>query len=145
MKDIYVENGLIYKNADGKLFSGQAQNVRKNGHLIYEEYFAEGKLTKSIIYYNRTEVPTPARVTEYYEGKQTIRLVTNYGLSKPTTKFTHYDENGKKTLIEIYENEKLTYRCEYQENKKHGIEYCLNDDGTESRIEYRNGRKLKKK
>ncbi|NHF61626.1 hypothetical protein FK220_019935 [Flavobacteriaceae bacterium TP-CH-4] len=144
MKDLYVENDLTYKVAGGKLFSGQAQNVRKNGHLVYEEYFDNGKLTKSIIYYNGTEKPTPARETEFYLETQTKRKETNYGLSKATIEFKHYDKNGKKTLIEQYENEKLIYRCEYQKNKKHGIEYCLDDDGTELRIEYRNGKKNKK-
>jgi antitoxin component YwqK of YwqJK toxin-antitoxin module len=132
MKDLYVENDLTYKIADDKLFSGQAQHVRKNGHLVYEEYFENGKLTKSITYYNGTEKPTPARET-------------NFGLDKPTTEYKHFDKSGKKTLIEQYENDKLIYRCEYQKNKKHGIEYCLNEDGTELRTEYRNGKKIKKK
>ena len=143
MKDLYFENDLTYKVADDKLFSGQAQYVRKNGHLVYEEYFENGRLTKSITYYNRTEKPTPARLIEYYDGTETKRKETIYGLNKPTTEFKYYDENGKKTLIEQYENEKRTYSCEYQNDKKHGIEYCLNDDGTELRIEYRNGKKVK--
>jgi len=145
MKDLYVENDLTYKVSDEKLYSGQAQHVRKNGHLVYEEYFDNGKLTKSITYYNGTEKPTPATETEYDSETQTKRKETNYGLNKPTTEFKHFDINGNKTLIEQYENEKLIYRCEYQKNKKHGIEFCLNDDGTEMRIEYRNGKKVKKK
>jgi len=145
MKDLYVESDLTYKIVDNKLFSGQAQHLRKNGHLVYEEYFYNGKLTKSITYYNGTEIPTPARETEYYSESQTKRKETNYGLNKPTTEYKHFDENGQKTLIEQYENDKLVYRSEYQKDKKHGVEYCLNDNGTESRVEYRNGKKVKKK
>ena len=145
MKDLYVENDLTYKVSDHQLFSGQAQYVRKNGHLVSEEYFVDGKLIKSVNYYNGTDKPIPASVTEFYEGTQNKRKVTYYGLTKPTTEFKYYDEKGKKKLIEQYENDKLTYRCEYQENKKHGTEYCLNDDGTELRIEYRNGKKMTQK
>ncbi len=144
MKDLYIENDLTYKVSDEKLFSGQAQHVRKNGHLVYEEYFDNGKLTKSITYYNRTKKPMPAREIEYYSETQKKRKETNYGLNKTSTEFKYFDKNGEKTLIEEYEINQLIYRCEYQKNKKHGIEYCLNDDGTELRIEYRNGKKIKK-
>ena len=41
-KDIYFDNGLIYKVSDNQLFSGQVQKVRKNGHLVYEDYFKDG-------------------------------------------------------------------------------------------------------
>ncbi|WP_025665515.1 hypothetical protein [Aquimarina megaterium] len=144
IKNLYIENDLTYKISGDKLFSGQAQRIRKNGHLVYEEYFVDGKMTKSVTYYNGADKPKPASVTEFYEETETKRKVTNYGLTKPTTEYKHYDKNGKKTLIEKYENEKLTYRCEYLENKKNGTEYCLKEDGTEFRIEYRSGKKIKK-
>jgi antitoxin component YwqK of YwqJK toxin-antitoxin module len=143
MKDLYVENNLTYKAQNDQLFSGQAQNIRKNGHLVYEEFFVNGKLTKSITYYNGTEKPTPSRETEYYSDTQTKSKETNFGLDKPTTELKYFDKQEKKTLVERFDNDILIYRCEYQKNKKHGIEYCLNDDGTELRIEYRNGKKIK--
>lgn len=142
LRDLYVENKLTYKIADGQLFSGQAQSVRKNGHLVYEEYFDSGYLTKSIVYYNGTEKPIPARVTEFHEKSSNKKKETNFGFSKPTTEIKYFDQNGKKTLIEQYENEKLTYRCEYSENKKNGTEFCYKNDGTELRIEYKNGKKI---
>lgn len=145
LKEIYLENSLAYKVEDKQLFSGQAQNVRKNGHLVYEEYYENGVPIKSIVYYNRTEKPIPARLTEFYERSFNKKKVTNYGLSKPIVEYIHYDLNGKKTLIEQYENEMLTYRCEYLENKKHGTEFCVDDDGNEIEIEYRNGKKVTQK
>ena len=39
---------------------------------VYKEYFDNGKLTKSITYYNGTEKRTPARITEYYS--ETLKL-----------------------------------------------------------------------
>ena len=145
MKEIYVENNLAYKVADDQLFSGQAQRVRKNGHLVYEEYYAEGIPIKSILYYNGTERPKSAEQTEFYEKTFDKKKVTRYGLSKPTVEYKYYDQSGKKTLIEKYENDELTYRCEYLENKKHGTEFCIIGDGTEVENKYRNGKKVSQK
>lgn len=145
LKEIYVENNLAYKVADEQLFSGQAQKVRKNGHLVYEEYYEKGIPIKSILYYNGTEKPKPVELTEFYEKTFDKKKVTTYGLSKPTVELKYYDQNGKKTLIEEYENDKLTYRCEYLKNKKHGTEFCLDDNGKELKIEYRNGKKITQK
>lgn len=145
LKEIYVANNLAYKVADDQLFSGQAQKVRKNGHLVYEEYYENGVPIKSILYYNRTEKPIPAKKTEFYDNSFNKKKETIYGLSKPTVAHTYYDYNGNKTLIERYENEKLIYSCEFLDDKKHGTEFCYNEDGTELTIEYRNGKKVKQK
>ena len=145
LKEVYVENNLAYKVVDDELFSGQAQKVRKNGHLVYEEYYDKGVPLKTIVYYNGTDIPTPARITEFYENTFDKKKETTFGLSKPTVELRFYDQNGKKTLIEEYENEKLTYSCEYLKNKKHGTEFCLKDDGTELKIEYLHGKKISQK
>lgn len=145
LKDLYIENGLTYKKADNKLFSGQGQKVRKNGHLVYEEFLEKGYRTKSIVYYNNTEKPIPARVTEFYEKSFMKMKETNYGLSEPTTEIIYFDESGKKKLTERYIGDHLTYRCEYLNNKKNGIEFCIDDDGNELEIEYRNGKKIKQR
>ncbi|MCT8341215.1 hypothetical protein MG296_14205 [Flavobacteriaceae bacterium TK19130] len=144
LRDIYTEEGLTYSSNDNKLFSGKAQHIRKNGHLVYEEYFEDGKLTKTITYYNGTDEPTPSTITEYYIGTDNKKTTTNYGLKKPTVEFVHYDQNGNRTLIERFEDENLIYRCEFQNNRKHGIEFCLDNNGEELRIEYENGKKVKK-
>ena len=145
LKEIYVENSLAYKVANEELFSGKAQKVRKNGHLVYEELYEKGIPIKSILYYNGTEKPKPVVMTEFYEKTFDKEKVTTYGLSKPTVEFKYYDRNGKKTLIEEYYNGKLTYRCEYLKNKKHGTEFCQDEDGKQIEIEYRNGKKITQK
>ena len=143
MKEIYIDNHLAYKIINDELFSGQAQRVRKNEHLVYEEYYEKGVPIKSILYYNRTEPPKPARMIEFYEGSFNKKKETNYGLDKSLyTEFKYYDRNGKKTLIEQYNNNKLTYRCEYLNNKKHGKEFGYGDDGNKVICEYRNGKKI---
>ena len=143
MKDIYLDNGLIYKVSDNTLFSGQAQKVRKNGHLVYEDYFEHGYILKTVVYYNGTDEPVPAQLVEYYDKSFVVKKETNYGFEKPLTEIKHFDKNGKKSLVEEYESGKLIYRCEYVNNKKHGIEYCLDKNGKELRIPYRNGKKVK--
>lgn len=143
MKDIYLDKGRIYKVSDNTLFSGQAQKVRKNGHLVYEDYFENGYIIKTVVYYNGTEEPVTAQLVEYYEKSFDVKKETNYGFHKPFTEIKHFDTNGKKSLVEEYESEKLIYRCEYVNNRKHGIEFCLDKNGEELRIEYRNGKKVK--
>jgi|SRR5690554_2172974 antitoxin component YwqK of YwqJK toxin-antitoxin module len=143
LKDLYYENYVAHKISDGKLFTGIAQKTRNNGHIIYDEVYENGILIKSTVYYNRTENPIPARVILYYEKSFTPKTEINYGLSKPRIEYIHYNQNGKKILNEIFTDDKLTYKCEYENGKKHGTEYCVNDDGTELTIEYNNGKKIK--
>jgi antitoxin component YwqK of YwqJK toxin-antitoxin module len=73
MKDLYTENNFTYELSIEDLFSGQAQHIRNNGHLVYEEYFMNGKLIKSITYYNGTDKPIPASITEFYDGTENKR------------------------------------------------------------------------
>ena len=141
--EIYFENEIAYKSENDAVFSGQAQKIRKNEHLVYEEYFEKGFLYKSILYYNRTEKPKPAEIIEFHENSIEKKKVTNFGLSNDWLQYEYFDLNGMKTLKEEYLNEKLVYRCEFSENRKHGIEYCLNDEGKESRTKYKNGKKVK--
>ncbi|MGS2762929.1 hypothetical protein [Sinomicrobium sp. M5D2P9] len=136
-QEIYMDNDLTYKVADDQLFSGQGQRIRRNGHLVYEEYYEKGIPIKSISYYNRTEPPVPARMTEFYRNSFDKKKESNYGLDGNWHAFKYYDKNGKKILIEQYENKKLIYRCEYHKNKKHGTEFCIDDNGNENRISKR--------
>ena len=145
LKDTYIENGLTYKINDNQLFSGQAQKVRKNGHLVYEEFIENGSLIKTVVYFNRTEKPIPALVTEFHQNSFDKKKETRFGYLEPWIEYTHFDKNGGKTLIEKYTSEELTYRCEYSSNKKHGTEFCFDKNGKELKIEYRNGKKIKEK
>ncbi len=142
LRDIYVENDLAFKVINDELFTGQAQKVRKNGHLVYEEFYEKGVPLKSVVYYNGTEKPKPATLTEFYKNTFNKSKETTYGLFKPTLTIKHYDQDGNKTLVEEYENDKLTYRCEYLNNKKHGTEFCFDNYGNELQTEYANGKKI---
>lgn len=143
IKDLYYENYIAHKVSDDKLFSGIAQKVRNNGHIIYDEVYENGILIKSTVYYNRTEKQIPAIVIFYYEKSFTPKTEINYGLSKPRIEYIHYNQDGKKILNEIFTMDILTYKCEYVNGKKHGTEFCINDDGTKLTLEYNNGKKVK--
>jgi antitoxin component YwqK of YwqJK toxin-antitoxin module len=141
LKDLYVDNFLFYKVSDNQLFSGNAQKIRKNGHLVYEEFIENGILKKSVSYYNRTEKPIPALITEYHANSFDRKKEIRYDLSHQWRESRFYDINKNKTLIEEYENDKLIYRCEYMNNKKHGTEFCYDKQGNEIKIQYKNGKK----
>lgn len=143
LKDVYYENDLAHKVSDNKLFSGIAQKVRRNGHLVYDEVYENGILIKSTEYYNRTEKPIPARVVFYYENSTAPKTKIIYDLSQPRIEHIHYNQYGEKVMNEIYTEDILTYKCKYVNGKKHGTEFCINEDGTILTIEYSNGKKIK--
>ena len=143
VKDIYFENNLAYKIADNQIFTGQAQKIRRNGHLVFKQYLENGVLIKSVLYYNNTKTPTPANEIYYYEKTLIPKKGVSFYLGESKVDYEYYDNDGGKTLEERYENEKLIYQCKYLDGKKHGIEFCIGDNGEELRIEYKNGKKVK--
>ena len=168
MKEVYIENNLVYKNTTDELFTGITQSKRKNGHLVYEEEYKNGIILSSNLYYNGKEKRVSNK-TLYNPNKplvlsKEIKYRSNGEIFETIT----YNDDGIKILIEQFENSKLiyscqylgkkkhglqlgykengdkiTYRCEFINGKKNGTEYCLNDDGTETNNEYLNGKKIK--
>ncbi|WP_411768564.1 hypothetical protein [Winogradskyella sp. A3E31] len=67
-EELYVNGDLAFKISNDSIFTGIAEGRRRNGHLVYEEYYKAGELIKSISYYNRTETPVSAMITEYYSN-----------------------------------------------------------------------------
>ncbi|WP_109437036.1 hypothetical protein [Aquimarina sp. AU119] len=168
MKDVYVENDLVYKVSDEQLFTGIAQRIRKNGHLVYEESYNTGIIKESNLYYNSKERIISDKIIynqkKLYSKEKEIR----FHLSKDTLRIKTFDDNGKKKLVEEFENNHITYKCEYKGKKKHGLELrykengkkityrceyingkkngeelCINDNGTKSVKNYSNGKKIK--
>ncbi len=168
MKETYIENNLVYKASNDQLFTGIAQNKRKNGHLVYEEEYKNGIIISSNLYYNAKEIRVSNK-TIYNQNKPFIlSKEIKYHLDGEIFETTTYNNDGTKILIEQFKNgkltyscqylgkkknglelgygenrEKLTYSCEFINGKKNGTEYCLNDDGIETKKEYRNGKKIK--
>jgi len=168
MKEVYIENNLVYKNATDELFSGIAQSKRKNGHLVYEEEYKNGIILSSNLYYNGKEIRVSNKTIYNPNKPLVLSKEIKYHLDGEIFETTTYNDDGIKILVEQFKNgkltyscqylgkkkhglqlgygengEKMTYRCEFINGKKNGTEYCLNDDGTETKKEYRNGKKIK--
>ena len=168
MKEVYIENNLVYKNATDELFSGITQSKRKTGHLVYEKEYKNGIILSSNLYYNGKETRVSNK-TIYNPNKPLVLLKEiKYHLDGEIFETTTYNDDGIKILVEQFKNgkltyscqylgkkknglqlgygengEKMTYRCEFINGKKNGTEYCLNDDVNETKKEYRNGNKIK--
>jgi hypothetical protein len=122
------------------LFTGDAVKTRKNGHVVYKDIFDEGRIIKTIIYFNKTTLPAIEYV--YFENSGKTKTEIKYSLKEPKIEFTYFNELGEKTLSEIYKNDSLIYQCEFLKNKKHGKEFCINKSGQEIIKEYKNGKLL---
>ena len=68
MKEVYIDNDLVYKNEDDGLFTGIAQSKRKNGHLVYEEEYEKGIILSSNLYYNGKEKRVSNKVIFLHDG-----------------------------------------------------------------------------
>ena len=145
IKEVYLENELVYKYTDNKRFTGVVQQKRKNGQITFEEVYNDGVILmdyqyfkghdKKICYktiYNRYKLWAKAK--EYY-----------YPISGKWTQITSFDENGTKILVEQFEKDKIIYSCQYSGKKKNGKELCYDDDGNLLVFKYVNGKKIKKK
>ncbi|QLE02373.1 hypothetical protein HX109_12750 [Galbibacter sp. BG1] len=168
MKETYIENNLVYKVSNDKLFTGTAQSKRKNGHLVYEEVYKNGIILSSNLYYNGKEIRVSNKSIYNPEKPLVLSKEIKYNLEGEIFETTTYNNDGIKILVEQFKNgkltyscqylgkkknglelgysedgEKLKYRCEFINGKKNGIEYCLKDDGAETKKEYKNGKKIK--
>ncbi|TAI46953.1 hypothetical protein [Flagellimonas allohymeniacidonis] len=143
IKEIYIDNGLVYKVSNNTRFTGVAQKVRKNGHVVFEDFYNDGVILHSINYFNSRN-KEPAAKTIYHKNfvpKQTVKYLSNE--KGAWQELTHYDENGLKILEETKRDGIITYSCEFLNGKKHGKEYCFEEDGTKLTFYYRRGKKIK--
>lgn len=145
LKETYIENNLVYKVSNNKLFTGVAQNKRKNGHLVYEEEYKNGIIISSNLYYNGKEIRVSNK-TIYNPNKPFIlSKEIKYNLDGGIIEMATYNDDGIKILLEQFKNGKRTYSCQYLGKKKHGLELGYGENGVEinCKTEYKNGKKIK--
>lgn len=145
IKEIYINDGLAYKVANDRIFTGVAQKTRKNGHVVFEEFYDNGKILSDITYFNFRE-KEPSSETIYHVSEKFVPQKRIKYLSNKHGKWQeiiHYDHKGEKVLEETLKEGKITYKCEYLNGKKHGSEFCFDEDGNELIFQYENGKKIK--
>ena len=144
MKEVYMDNLLVYKIADNERFTGIAQMKKKNGRVVLEEEYKDGVILFDYQYYRGAEKEICYK-TEYNRYKLWVKQKEYfYPKSKDWYELVNYDENGKKVLLEQFEEDQLFYSCEYSGKKKHGKEICFDDNGDKLIFHYVNGKKVKK-
>lgn len=141
--EIYKNDNLSYKKEDGKIFTGIAEFKKKNGHVVFEEHYVNGFLTKYILYYNLDEQIVATEIIFYKESIYKEKETNFSSKENQRKEITYFDENGKKKLNEIYKNGSLIYSCEYLNNKKHGKEFCTTKNCDNQTVYYENGKKRK--
>lgn len=141
-RDIYFVNGVSYDKSTSQVYTGIAQEFNGKGKLKFEEYYYDGLLMKSLLYYN-------------FSSKQIVSDEINFNSKNLKTKQlrfssdgnkyweTLFDENEKKSEFNVYENQKLIVHEEYLDGKKNGKWFCLNEDGTICEKEFKFGMKIK--
>ena len=167
IRDVYVENNLIYKNSNEKLFTGIIQKKRRNGHLVFEEKYKNGIILEGNLYFNGKEKRISEKKIYHSEKPQTISKEIKYYLNGEIFQIKTYNNSGFKVLLEQFKNGKRIYsceylgkkkngielgyrengtlfhRCEYKNGKKNGKEFCINEKGEKTTWEYKNGKKVK--
>lgn len=145
MKEVYIKNDLIYKFSDDQHFTGVTQLKRRNGQVYFEEVYKDGVILFDYQYFKGVEKKICYR-NIYNQYKPWIKEKEYYfPESGKWTLITSFDKNGKKILVEQFEKGKVTYSCEYSGKKKHGQQFCFDDDGNKMSFQYVNGKKVKEK
>ena len=145
VKEIYTENNLIYKSSDENLFTGIAQDKRRNGHLVYEEEYKNGIILSSNLYYNGKEKRIATKTIYNPNNPFVSSKEYSYDLKGEIFKTITYNADGIKILEKQFKNGKMTYSCQYNGEKKHGEELVYEQDGVTitCRTEYNRGKKIK--
>ena len=146
INDIYIgEDNIAYRTDNDQKFTGFAQKVRKNGHVVYEDQFDNGIIISHSVFFNSSDKKLAGKMIYNKDKPFVFEKFIEYKSNRNGhwTEVEYYDQNGHKILEEIVSDGKTTYRCEFLNGKKHGTESCINKDGTELTTEYENGKKLK--
>lgn len=145
VKEIYFDTNLAYQYSNDALFNGVVQKVRKNGHLVYEEFYEQGAILEYREYYNFANKKLAEKVLYYKEYPLTWKEKIRYTSNKngKFTKHTFYNIEQSKILITTYQDTTLIYKCSYKNNKKNGKEFCYDDNNNPIVTEFINGKKVK--
>lgn len=145
VKEIYFDTDLAYQYSNDELFTGVVQKVRKNGHLVYEEFYEDGIILEFREYFNFVNKRLARKILYYREHPLTQKEKINY-ITNKNGKFierTFYDTYQTKTLITRHNDTTLVYKCYYKNGKKEGQEFCFDNDSNPMITEFINGKRVR--
>ena len=143
LNDLSIENGIAYNKLKNQIFTGIAQNTNKNGHVKFEEIYENGKLTKTLLYYNINSEQIVSDETLFNPETNKKEKHTRYSSDGKKYWETKFDINEKKSEFNSYDNGNLILHEEYKDGKKNGKWFWYCNDGTKCETEYYNGKKIK--
>ncbi|MFI1770338.1 hypothetical protein [Thalassobellus citreus] len=146
VKDIYLdENNIAYKIDNDQKFTGFAQKVRNNGHVVYEDEFKDGIILVHFVYFNLSDKELVGKMIYNTNKPFTPEKKIQFKSNKKATwqEIEYYDQDGNKILEETITEGITTYRCEFLNGKKHGTEICSNKEGKKLTSHFKNGKKIK--
>jgi len=141
IKEVYIENNLTYRKDNNELFSGIAYKFKHKNHLLGTVEFKKGGLIKLTTYFNGKKKIISEEI--FYNDNGKIEKKIKYGYSRDYKWIECYDENSNKIAEEDYSNGKLVYKCPFLNNKKHGIQISINENGEKSECKFINGKHIK--
>ena len=141
--DIIFDDGNAYNKITNKIFTGIAQVKNKKDHIKFEEFYTNGRLTKTLLYFNISDKQIVC--DETIINPETGKKSKHIGYSSNGKKYwiTNFDENQNKKDFTVYENEILNLHQEYNNKKKHGKWFSINKKGQKCEMEYDNGKIIK--
>ena len=143
--DIYIYNELLYKNDTDSLYSGLIHRTKKNGELLQEDYVERGIIHYTLMFYRRQKRKPHSKYIYNKDNPYLLREEIRYHLEGDVFKITYYDYDGRKILVEDFEDGKMVYSCEFNGRKRHGKEFCITKECDTTVVYYVNGRKKKSK
>lgn len=145
IENIYLENSIVYDAKSELAFTGVAQKMRKNGHLVFEEVYDQGILVEFRGYYNGNTKRLSDKIFYYrdkpFVPKEAIRYYTNK--KQAIIETTSYNRNEEKTLVTRYADTTLIYKCSYKNGKKNGKEFCYDKNDKPLITTFKEGKKVK--
>ena len=143
LNNVYFDNGIAYNKINNQIFTGVAQNKKKNGHIKFEEFYENGKLTKTLLYYNIYSEQIVSDETIF--NSKTNKKERHLRFSSDKKKYweTKFDENEQKSEFNSYLNGIQVLHEKYKNGKKDGKWFCIYKDGTKCEMEYSKGKKIK--
>ncbi len=139
------ESNIAFRADNNQKFTGFAQKIRKNGHVVYEDQFDNGIIVAHFVYFNSSDKKLAGKMIYNNDKPFFFEKFIEYKSNRNESwqEIEYFDQNGLKILEETISDGITTYRCEFLNGKKHGTEFCIIKDGTELIIEYKNGKKVK--